>query len=52
MGGDLKTGWDKFPGEFPLPALTATTMSSARRRGDAGPGTVAGIFLCLSASCV
>lgn len=52
MGGDLKTGWDKFPGEFPLPALTATDVSSAKRGGMPRPGAVGGIFLCLSASCV
>lgn len=38
MGDDLEAGWDKFPGGFPLPALTATNVSSAKKRGWLGHG--------------
>lgn len=33
MGNALRTGWDAFPGGFPLPALLATNVSSAKKRG-------------------
>lgn len=52
VADDQRTGWDKFPGGgFPF-LLWPTNVSSAKKLGAPWPGIIAGIFLCLSASCV